>query len=216
MSHGNRTRTKRKLLQQYYAFGTHARSAFGSAPHLEPHSRLFVIFAIFCSEIFLVFSSLKAFLGAAPFSRGEEIFFTEDRKDHQDNPFDVTVAFERYFFGVRPWPDRGDHGPSPPAESAIIRYMLMGCAPARSGEVCPKNVQRKYLTCPSELVSLRVGPPGLFVAFCVNSLLPSVRARFKSGSLKSSRNCAMFHVSRAKNTKVPGMSRLMFFSRVVS
>src|SRR5208337_1100629 len=77
MSHGNRTRTKRKLLQQYYAFGTHARSAFGSAPHLEPHSRLFVIFAIFCSEIFLVFSSLKAFPGAAPFSGGEEESFSQ-------------------------------------------------------------------------------------------------------------------------------------------
>src|SRR5271157_2773850 len=77
MSHGNRTRTKRKLLQQYYAFGTHARSAFGSAPHLEPHSRLFVILAIFCSEIFLVFSSLKAFLGAAPFSGGEEESFAQ-------------------------------------------------------------------------------------------------------------------------------------------
>src|SRR5208337_3002817 len=49
--------------------------------------------------------------------------FTEDRKDHEDNPFDVTVAFERYFFRVRPWPDRGDHGSSPPAESAIIRYL---------------------------------------------------------------------------------------------
>jgi len=49
--------------------------------------------------------------------------FTEDRKDHEDNPFDVTVAFERYFFRVRPWPDRGDHGSSPPAESAIVRYL---------------------------------------------------------------------------------------------
>ena len=27
-----------------------------------------------------------------------------------------------------------------------------GRAPARSGVACPKNVQRQYLTCPSELV----------------------------------------------------------------
>jgi len=28
-----------------------------------------------------------------------------------------------------------------------------GRAPARSGVACPKNVQRQYLTCPSELVT---------------------------------------------------------------
>jgi len=36
-----------------------------------------VIFAIFCSEIFLVLSSLKAFLGAAPCSGGEEESFSQ-------------------------------------------------------------------------------------------------------------------------------------------
>jgi len=36
-----------------------------------------VIFAIFCSEIFLLFSSLKAILGAAPFSGGEEESFSQ-------------------------------------------------------------------------------------------------------------------------------------------
>ena len=36
-----------------------------------------MIFAIFCSEVFSVFSSLKAFLGAAPFSGGEEESFSQ-------------------------------------------------------------------------------------------------------------------------------------------
>ena len=48
----------------------------------------------------------------ALFGRRRRISFTEDRKDHKDNPCDVTVAFQRYFFGVRPRPDRGDRSSS--------------------------------------------------------------------------------------------------------
>ena len=50
-----------------------------------------------------------------------------------------------------------------------------------------KNVQRQYLTCPSELVPPRVSYPSLCVLrglLCKFSLLSSVRARFESGSLK--------------------------------
>src|SRR5271165_5449185 len=57
----------------------------------------------------------------------------------------------------------------------IVRPTLdKGRAPARSGVACPKNVQRQYLTCPSELV-----PPSLSVLrgfLCIFFLLPSVRA----------------------------------------
>src|SRR5271166_6921897 len=81
-------------------------------------------FTTLCDLCYLLFRNfLGVFLSqslpgrCALFGRRRRIFFTEDRKDHEDNPFDVTVAFERYFFGVRPWPDRGDHGSSPPAES---------------------------------------------------------------------------------------------------
>src|SRR5271166_1585320 len=64
---------------------------------------------------------------------------------------------------------------------------------------------------------LRVGPPYLCVlrGLLCKFFLLSVRARFKIGSLKSSRNCAMLHVIGAKrwvgNTGVPKVrSRVVF------
>jgi len=53
----------------------------------------------------------------------------------------------------------------------------------------------------SELWHARVSYPSLCALrglLCKIFLLPSVRARLKSGSLKSSRNCAIFDVSSAK------------------